>query len=130
MRPRSMTWSDLTQPERATDMTIQTTRRKLTTMLTAVAVVTVPAVVLLRPRRQPAAAAIQATLYKNPQCNCCEAYARYLDQNGFQVVVTPTHGLAEISRKAGVPEDLEGCHTMFVGDYVVDGHVPVEIIRK
>jgi hypothetical protein len=99
-------------------------------MLTAVAVVTVPAVVLLRPRRQPAAAAIQATLYKNPQCNCCEAYARYLDQNGFQVVVTPTHGLAEISRKAGVPEDLEGCHTMFVGDYVVDGHVPVEIIRK
>ncbi|HEY1748778.1 MAG TPA: DUF411 domain-containing protein [Xanthobacteraceae bacterium] len=51
-------------------------------------------------------------------------------KNGFQVEVKPTNDLAEISRGAGVPEDLEGCHTMFVGGYVVDGHVPVEIIRK
>ncbi|MBN8907922.1 MAG: DUF411 domain-containing protein, partial [Rhodospirillales bacterium] len=42
----------------------------------------------------------------------------------------PTNDLAEISRNAGVPQDLEGCHTMFVGGYVVDGHVPAETIRK
>ena len=58
------------------------------------------------------AEALQATLYKNPQCSCCEGYA------------------AEISRKAGVPEDLEGCHTMFIDGYVIDGHVPVNVIRK
>jgi hypothetical protein len=29
-----------------------------------------------------------------------------------------------------VPEKYQGCHTMFVDDYVVDGHVPVEIVRK
>ncbi|CAM5529255.1 hypothetical protein MAUB1S_08826 [Mycolicibacterium aubagnense] len=51
-------------------------------------------------------------------------------QNGFQVDVKPTNDLAEISRKAGVPEELEGCHTMFIGDYVIDGHVPVSIVRK
>jgi hypothetical protein len=96
-------------------------------MLIAMAV---PATALLRPRTPQAAAPIKAVLYKNPQCTCCEAYAQYLEQNGFQVEVEPTNDLAEISRKAGVPEELEGCHSMFVGGYVVDGLVPVEIVRK
>jgi hypothetical protein len=73
---------------------------------------------------------LQATLYKNPQCSCCEGYAAYLRDNGFQVDVKPTNDLAEISRKAGVPEDMEGCHTMFIDGYVIDGHVPVNIVRK
>ena len=76
------------------------------------------------------AAPVQATMYKNPQCICCEGYAAYLRQNGFEVDVKPTNDLAEISQKAGVPEKYQGCHTMFVDGYVVDGHVPVEIVRK
>jgi len=76
------------------------------------------------------AAPIPATMYKNPQCSCCEGYAAYLRQNGFAVDVKSTNDLAEISRKAGVPENLQGCHTMFVDGYVVDGHVPVNVIRK
>ena len=77
-----------------------------------------------------AAEPIHATLYKNPQCTCCEGYAAYLRQNGFEVEVKPTNDLAEISQKAGVPEKYQGCHTMFVEGYVVDGHVPVEVVRK
>jgi hypothetical protein len=73
---------------------------------------------------------IRATLYKNPQCTCCEGYSAYLRQNGFAVEVKPTNDLTEISRNAGVPEDLQGCHTMFVGGYVVDGHVPVDVVKK
>jgi hypothetical protein len=76
------------------------------------------------------AAPIRVTLFKNPQCSCCEGYAAYLRKNGFEVDVKPTNDLAEISSKAGVPEELQGCHTVFVGDYVVDGHVPVKVIRK
>ena len=76
------------------------------------------------------AAPTKATLYKNPQCSCCEGYAAYLRKNGFEVDVKPTNDLAEISQKAGVPEQLQGCHTMFVSGYVVDGHVPVNVIRK
>ena len=79
----------------------------------------------------PAAAEpIHATLYKNQQCSCCEGYAAYLRKNGFDVDVKPTNDLTEISSKAGVPERLQGCHTMFVDGYVVDGHVPVSTIRK
>jgi hypothetical protein len=72
----------------------------------------------------------KATLYKNPQCSCCEGYADYLRGNGFDVTVKPTNDLATISQKAGVPERLEGCHTMFIDGYVIDGHVPVDIVRR
>ena len=71
-----------------------------------------------------------ATLYKNPNCSCCEGYATYLRKNGFKVVVKPTHELGRISREAGIPSDFQGCHTTFVDDYVVGGHVPVKTIRK
>ena len=103
------------------------TRRELFMLLASTAVSTS---VLLTSQMTHAASPITATLYKNPSCTCCEGYAQYLEKNGFKVTVEPTNDLAEISQKAGVPEDLEGCHTMFVGDYVADGHVPVEVIRK
>src|SRR3546814_6920173 len=32
--------------------------------------------------------------------------------------------------KAGIPSQLEGCHTTLIDGYVVDGHVPVNIVRK
>jgi hypothetical protein len=73
---------------------------------------------------------IRATLFKNPQCSCCEGYAAYLRENGFEVEVKPTNDLTQISRKAGVPESIQGCHTMFVDGYVVDGHVPIKVVRK
>lgn len=102
------------------------TRRDLV-MLMATAV---PARLLTAPTQARAAQPIPVTLYKNPQCTCCESYAQYLDRNGFTVDVKATNDLAEISRKAGIPEDLQGCHTSFIGSYVVDGHVPVKTIRK
>ena len=76
------------------------------------------------------AAPIHAVLFKNPDCTCCERYVAYLRANGFDVEVKPTHDLAQISLKAGVPPQLEGCHTMFVEGYVVDGHVPADVVRK
>jgi hypothetical protein len=102
------------------------TRREFTMLM----VTALPAWALTAPKRARAAEPIPVTLYKNPQCSCCESYAQYLDQNGFKVDVKATNDLAEISRKAGIPEHLEGCHTSFIGGYVVDGHVPVKTIRK
>lgn len=72
----------------------------------------------------------KAILYKSPQCGCCEAYAGYLRGNGFEIAVKPTHDLATISKNAGVPERLQGCHSMFIDGYVIDGHVPVDIVRR
>ncbi|ETR79356.1 hypothetical protein X566_00130 [Afipia sp. P52-10] len=88
------------------------------------------AAILLLPIPAMADTGIRATLYKSPLCSCCEGYAGYLRQNGFQVEVKPTNDLAEISRKAGVPEAFQGCHTMFVDGYVIDGHVPVNVVHR
>lgn len=72
----------------------------------------------------------QATLYKNPQCGCCEDYAAYLRRNGYDVKVVATHDLELIKQEHGVPEPLEGCHTTLVEGYVVEGHVPVEAVNR
>ncbi|WP_431269244.1 DUF411 domain-containing protein [Dankookia sp. P2] len=77
-----------------------------------------------------ASAPTQVTLHKSPECGCCEDYAAYLRRNGFAVDVRPTHDLATMSREAGVPEELDGCHIAVVEGYVVEGHVPVEAIRR
>lgn len=79
--------------------------------------------------RTPAAAA-DVTLYKNPQCGCCEGYAEYLRENGFTVTVEPTHELVAMSRVAGIPEEFQGCHLSFIEDYVVSGHVPVNTVNR
>lgn len=76
------------------------------------------------------ALAEDVTLYKNPQCGCCEAYADYLRENGFKVTVRPTHELAAMSRDAGIPDDFQGCHLAFIDDYVVSGHVPVATVNR
>jgi hypothetical protein len=71
-----------------------------------------------------------ATLYKNPDCTCCEKYADYLRANGFDVTVIEHPNMTLIKQKHGVGEDLEGCHTTLVGGYVVEGHVPVAAIKR
>lgn len=76
------------------------------------------------------AAPMRVTLYKNPQCDCCEAYADYLRENDFAVDIVPRTDLITMSRRAGVPESLDGCHITMIDGYVVIGHVPIDAIRK
>ena len=84
----------------------------------------------------PAAAAVQsdskplATVFKNPQCGCCETYGQYLRENGYEVKVVATHDLPLIQERQGVPAGLEGCHTTLIGGYFVDGHVPIEAFDR
>ena len=77
-----------------------------------------------------AAPAQQATLYKSPSCGCCQHYADYLSENGFDVTVRETHDLVSVNREAGVPDDLWSCHVMHVEGYAVSGHIPAEIVRR
>lgn len=76
------------------------------------------------------AAPTQATLFKKPKCKCCDEYAAYLRGYGFEVDVTITNELAQMSTQAGIPEKFRGCHTMFVDGYVVEGLVPGHVVRK
>ena len=70
------------------------------------------------------------TLYKDPQCSCCQGYADYLGHHGFAVTTVPTNDLLLLDKKYGIPIDLEPCHLSIVDGYVVGGHVPVEVVNR
>ena len=79
---------------------------------------------------EPIADRGKITLYKNPQCDCCEGYASYLHHNGFQVTVIPTNDLTVMGQKHGIPDNEQPCHISLIGGYVVGGHIPIEVINK
>ena len=79
---------------------------------------------------EPAADRGQVTLYKNPQCGCCEGYADYLRDNGFKVAPVSTNDLTLMGQKYGIPDDLAPCHISLIGGYVVGGHIPIEVVNR
>jgi hypothetical protein len=79
---------------------------------------------------QAAAENKPVTLYKDPQCGCCEGYADYLRSNGFAVSIVPTHDLPLLDEKYGIPTELSPCHISLIGGYVVGGHVPIDVVNR
>jgi hypothetical protein len=74
--------------------------------------------------------ALQAVLYKMPYCGCCEGHAEHLRENGIQLEIHEVDDLAPVRQDHGVPAGLEGCHTLLIDGYVVEGHVPADTIRR
>lgn len=70
------------------------------------------------------------TIYRDPNCGCCDAYAEYLEKNDYQVTRVDDRNFDKRSIAAGVPEKGLGCHLAEVDGYVVSGLVPVEIIER
>jgi len=69
-------------------------------------------------------------VYKSPTCGCCTDWVDHLKENGFEVQVTETNNLNPIKIDAGLTPSLASCHTAFIGDYVIEGHVPANDIRR
>lgn len=53
----------------------------------------------------------------------------HLQDNGFTVTPVDVEDLTPIKRKHGIDPKLEGCHTAIVDGYVIEGHVPADVIR-
>jgi hypothetical protein len=77
-----------------------------------------------------AAEQLKATMFKQPFCGCCDGHADHLRQNGYDVTVQQSENLSSIKKRYRVPQEFEGCHTTIIGGYVVEGHVPANIIRR
>ena len=72
-------------------------------------------------------------VYKSPTCGCCEGWIEHLRAAGFQVDARDVPEYAELLKvkaDAEVPNQLQTCHTALVDGYVVEGHVPVEQIKR
>lgn len=78
----------------------------------------------------PALAAESVTIWRDPGCGCCDAYAEYLKAEGFEVTVIDDPNFADRSVAAGVPQQGLGCHLAMIDGYAVSGLVPAEIIVR
>lgn len=72
----------------------------------------------------------EVMVYKSPTCGCCEKWVSHLESNGFVVKTTDQPDVTPIKRKVGLPAGLGSCHTAIVDGYVVEGHVPADVVKK
>ena len=70
------------------------------------------------------------TIYKSPSCGCCKDWVTHVQRAGFTTKVIDMDDLSQLKRDAGVTAELESCHTALVGSYVIEGHVPADLVKK
>jgi hypothetical protein len=80
------------------------------------------------PRAQRAAPSV--TVYKSPTCGCCTKWVDHMRANGFDVTATNVEDMAAVKQKYGVPDKAGSCHTSLVGGYVIEGHVPADVVKR
>jgi hypothetical protein len=70
------------------------------------------------------------TVYKSPTCGCCTEWVAHLRRHGFRVKTEDLADLQPIKTRHGVPAALQSCHTALVDGYVVEGHVPADLVDR
>ena len=77
-----------------------------------------------------AAAAPTIVVNKTPTCGWCGLWVKHLQAAGFAVQVRDLENLSPIKERVGVPFGMGSCHTAEVDGYFVEGHVPVDDIKR
>lgn len=88
------------------------------------------ATLLLGAGTAQAALPVEATMFKNPQCGCCDEYAHQLEDRGVTVKIVDDIEVGKIKQRVGLPYGLGSCHTLQMGGYAIEGHVPFEAVEK
>jgi hypothetical protein len=71
----------------------------------------------------------KAVVYKSASCGCCVGYIGALQKQGFNVETVVTEDMNAIKQKYNIPSHMESCHTTILDDYVIEGHVPLDIVQ-
>lgn len=75
-------------------------------------------------------AAPTVVVYKSPTCGCCNKWVDHMREHGFEVETHDTRDMGRVKAMVGVPGALSSCHTAIVDGYVVEGHVPADVVRR
>jgi len=67
---------------------------------------------------------------KSPSCGCCGKWVSHLKENGFEVQTVDIDDLRMVKSMSGIKPEQASCHTARVGDYVIEGHVPADDIKR
>lgn len=78
-----------------------------------------------------AAHAATYTMYRDPGCGCCMAWAAHArTQLSAKVQVREDVPMAQVKSERGVPLALASCHTSVIEGYVIEGHVPAREVAR
>jgi hypothetical protein len=80
--------------------------------------------------QKAAAAKPHMIVYKSPTCGCCAKWVDYVQANGFTAAVTNMPDVTPVKIAHKLPPRLASCHTTLINGYVIEGHVPVEDVRR
>lgn len=72
----------------------------------------------------------EMTVYRSPNCGCCGGWIEHAKQHGFQVTDIKTDDIETIKQQYNLPSQLASCHTTIVDGYVMEGHIPVDDIKR
>lgn len=80
----------------------------------------------------PGTAGTPVRVFKDAGCECCNAWVKHMRDNGFQVTAIdePAGVLDSIKTAHGITDATASCHTAEVGRYVIEGHVPADLVQK
>lgn len=83
-----------------------------------------------KPAAKARAALPKLTMYKDPNCGCCGKWGDAAKAAGFQLAVAETNDIYAVKTRLGVPDELLSCHTTVAGPYVIEGHVPLDAVKR
>ena len=70
------------------------------------------------------------TSYRSASCGCCKKWVNHLRSSGLEVVDNIVEDISLIKDQYSIPNNLRSCHTAKMGNYLIEGHVPFESIKK
>ena len=68
--------------------------------------------------------------YRSASCGCCKKWINHLRDNGLEVVDNIVEDVSAIKIQYQIPNNLRSCHSAQIGKYTIEGHVPIESIKK
>jgi hypothetical protein len=71
----------------------------------------------------------KVTVYRSKTCGCCSKWVEHLQKAGFDVTVHVVDSVENAPGRDRVPTELRSCHVASVKRYVIEGHVPADVIR-
>lgn len=75
--------------------------------------------------------AANPVMFRDAGCGCCLKWLEQVKASfGQKAVVVNSPDMAAVKDKQGVPPGLRSCHTVLVGGYVIEGHVPAKDIAR
>lgn len=69
-------------------------------------------------------------VYKSPTCGCCNGWIQHLREAGYDVEAHDEADLAAVKSRFGVSRELASCHTGLIEGYIIEGHVPADVIDR